>query len=401
MRVRGILLAVAVTASTMVSGAAARAAADVPACTGPELCVGAAKVDVSPTQHQIDGVLETRALLPRLQRFHLGGYGINPLQGLPDPDGSVAAALTEPASRPVYRGPHGPEPIWVRAMVVRQPDGPTVAFVVLDAIGAGNIIQERLTAAVSRATGLAPADVVFGQTHTHAGPDLQGPWGGVPQDWIEGTLYPAAATAVLDALRSSEPARLEVRSGQLDEFDRYRRPRRLALDEQPDRTASLLQARGVDDGGVVASLLQYAAHPTSVEEDVRIPHPDFPLGAVDWIEQESGGVALYFNGPIADASPAGGRAGCDVGRDGTTARCAAAARASPRRRWPCLAPGHWSRPSRSGTSPPRSRSPTRCSSAAGAAETFNRYYDFLDLPVDEIPGHRGRARRHRSSSCPS
>jgi hypothetical protein len=347
--------------------------------------VGAAVVAVPPTAQQVAGEVETRLGLPRLQRFHLGGYGINPLQGLPDPDGSIAPMLTEPAAQPVYRGTRGPEPISLRALVLRQPGGPIVALVTLDAIGAGNVIQDRLAAAVAAATGIPREDVLFSQTHSHAGPDLQGLWGGVPQSWITGTLYPAAVRAVGDALRRSEPARLDVRQGQLDGFDRYRRPRRLDPDVEPDRTATLLQARAVDDGRVVASLLQYDAHPTTVDEDVRIPHPDFVLGAERWIERNDGGVALYVNGPIADASPAGGREGCDARPDGTygTVRCRGEGLAKAAGELPRTGPLRPTIEVRHATVTLPVTNPLFL--AGGIGESFNRYYDFLDLPVEQIP----------------
>ena len=390
MRSRVVLTAIAIVATSLGSVGAARAEptrAPQPTCKGRELCVGAAKVPVSPDARTVAGVMETRLeAAPRLQRFHLGGYGINPLGGLPDPDGSIAAALTEPASKPLFVGSHGPERIWVRAMVVSQPSGATVVFVTLDAIGAGNVIQDRLTSAVSAATGIPAANVVFGQTHTHAGPDLQGLWGGVPQSWIEGTLYPGAVRAVRDALRASEPATLRVRSGVLDQYDRYRRPRRLDQDVQPDRLSSLVQARAVDDGAVLASLLQYAAHPTSVDEDVRIPHPDYVLGAMDWIERYQGGTALYFNGPIADASPAGSRAGCQPSSDGTygEVRCRGEGLARDTlafRPGPALAP---TLQVRHVTVTVPVTNPLFL--GAGVGEAFNRYYDFLDVPVKDLPG---------------
>jgi hypothetical protein len=290
-------------------------------CTGLELCVGAAKLSVSPQARFVAGVQEARVVaLPRLQRFHLGGFGVNPVQGLPDPDGSLGAALTAPAARPVYVGSHGPEPISVRAMVLTEPHGATVALVTLDAVGAGNIVQAELTRAVAAATGIPAANVLFSQTHTHAGPDLMGLWGGVPRAWLEEQLYPRAVAAVQRALAGAVPARLDVRSGLLDDFNSYRRIKQSpAVDT--DRRATLLQARAVDGGHVVASLLQYNAHPTSINERVRIPHPDYVLGLEDWLEAHGGGgVALYFNGPIADASGSGSRPGCSPGRDGPYGR---------------------------------------------------------------------------------
>src|SRR3546814_6655033 len=55
----------------------------------------------------------------------------------------------------------------------------------------------------------------------------------------------------------------------------------------------------------IARILQYVAHPTAIDEDPRIPHADYIFGLAERLERD-GGVALYYNGPIADASGAGG-----------------------------------------------------------------------------------------------
>jgi hypothetical protein len=354
-------------------------------CTGGHLCVGAAKAAVTPDVRFIDGVVEPRMFVgTRLQRFNLGGFGLNPLQGTPDPDGSINAALNEPAGAPLFTGAHGPEPISVRAVVVQEPGGDTIAFVTLDATGAGNVIQARLTGAVAEATGIPAANVLFGQTHTHAGPDLQGLWGGVPQEWIETTLYPRAVEVVEAALRDSRPAELDVRSGDVEGHNRYRRPRRIDPDIEADPIGTLLRARDARTGAVIADLLQFSAHPTAVDEPLRVPHADYILGALDWLERD-GGVAVYFNGPIADASASGGRDGCEPGDDGTygSVRCRGEGIAEAILSFP-------SHPVAEPTLAVRHQDVVLPVTnplfvVAGGAGAFNRYYDFLQIPVEELP----------------
>ncbi len=242
-----------------------------------------------------------------------------------------------------------------------------------------------LATMVAKATGIPAANVLFGQTHTHAGPDLQGLWGGVPHDWIERVLYPRAVAAVQAAQAASRPATIAVRHGDVEAFNGYRRPRRLDPDVDADTTATLVQAHAVETGEVVANLLQFNAHPTSIDEDPRAPHPDYVLGALDWIERHEGGVALYFNGPIADASPSGTRAGCAYPGDGAygEVRCRGEGLAAAVLSFPVdrtLQPTLEVRRRRvllPVTNP--------LFLAGGLLGAFNRYYDFLQLPVDRIP----------------
>jgi hypothetical protein len=355
------------------------------ACDGTHLCVGASRGIVTPTQSHIDGVEEERAGGTKVQKFNLGGFGVDPLQNFPDPVGALGDELTAPAEATHYEGSQGREDTWIRAMVVQDPSGETVAFVILDSVGNGNVITERATEAISVATGIPKSNILFGATHTHAGADLQGLWGGVPQDWIETVLYPQAIAVVIEAFERLRPAELEVRHGHVDEHNNYRRPKRIDPDIDSDTLMSLLQARDAETGDVIASLLQYNAHPTSINENPRTPHPDYILGATDWLESHDGGTALYFNGPIADASGSGRRQGCDYPSDERygDVRCRGEGMAQAAMSFeldrvlePSLEVRH-ENAFLPVTNP--------AFLAVGLLGSFNRYYDFLQLPVADIP----------------
>jgi hypothetical protein len=381
-----------------------------PGCVVGALCAGAAKSAVTPLQSHIDGVDEVRfQAAPKKQKFNLGGYGINPFQNLPDPVGQQAEQLTIPAKQRVFTNSKGKtEDLWLRVLVLEQPgvdaaSTTRIAFVTLDATGAGNVIQQGVKTAIVDASKTAGApitadNILFGQTHTHAGPDLQGLWGGVPQDWISNTLNKAAATAVKNAIQSRKSARLSYRQGVNLNFNNYRRPK-VDKDADSDGTLTLLTATGTD-GSAIGSVLQYNAHPTSVDETPRTPHPDFILGAMEWLEDASvtgrpGGVALYYNGPIADASGSGSREGCinsesaDVPPDHRNNRTYGDVRCR----------GEGIADAALNASAPVALQPTLSIKSvqatlpvtnplfigAGAIGAFNRYYNFTPQPVRDIP----------------
>lgn len=360
-----------------------------PACAPGTFCAGAAKRSVTPTQAQIDGIVEPRFFAgSKLQKFHLGGFGINPLQNFPDPFAQFGDNLTEPAGARVHhsRFRDEDEEIFVRVLAVQNGDT-RVLFVMLDAIGAGNVIQRELRQALVQASCAVQAcvaadHIVFGQTHSHAGPDLQGLWGGVPQDWIVHRLYAQAADATRAALLALQPADLSVRVGRTSEFNNYRRPR-VDPAADADDAVTLLVVRD-KAGAIIAQVLQYAAHPTSIGtgEDPRVPHADYIYGAMRRLEQD-GGVALYYNGPIADASPSGGRCTVSDPDSYERVRCRGhdladfAAAQAERALAPTLAV-------RNVTVVLPVTNPAFV--AAGAFGSFNRYYDFTPAPVSAIPG---------------
>ena len=158
-------------------------------------------------------------------------------------------------------------------------------------------------------------------------------------------------------------------------------------DAESDGELSLLQAVA-DDGAPIGAILQYSAHPTSINEDPRVPHADYILGATDWVEDPAnfGGVALYFNGPIADASGSGGRSECTPAAEDAkygSVRCRGEGIAD-------AALGYDQRelaPTLSVTEATVHLPVTNPLFVAMAGlGAFNRYYDFTDLPTDQIPG---------------
>jgi hypothetical protein len=363
-------------------------------CDATDVCVAAAKRNVTPTQAHVDGVEEPRlgGIGTRTQKFNLGGFGINPTQNLPNPFNQLGEQLTQPVQERVYVNVEGEEEnTFVRVMILQSPDESgnlqRLAFVTLDATGAGNVIQEKVMSAVAAATCEVDAcvehdNVVFGQTHTHAGADLQGLWGGVPQDWIDNLLVVGAADAAREAAAALVPVTLTLAQTDTGEFNNYRRPRVEPFAEA-DTKLSLLRAER-SNGELVASILQYSAHPTSVDEDPRIAHADYILGAVEHLEDE-GGIALYFNGPIADASGAGGdcadiaepdayqRVRC---RGSAIAGAALDQVAEARTLAPTMAIRH-----ETATLPVTNPA----FAAAGPAGIFNRYYNFTPTALRNVP----------------
>ena len=307
------------------------------------LQVGAASRSVTPTDEQVAGQMEAYRGGERLQRFHLGGFGFGPFQLVPGygpiPELTLGDAPVSISNAPAGASCfshelttakrtelHCDDEISVRVMVILDPkSSERVAFVTVDAIGAGNLIQDAMRAAVNKASCdagacILPRNVLFGQTHTHAGADLQGLWGGVPREWINEKLLAGAAASTIEAIAQSRPAQLSM-SRKTVQFNNYRRPQyRDAKHHQTDKIATLLMAKADDaepaSSRLLASMMQYSAHPTSVGandykipggegEVLRLPHPDYPLGSTRELEARFQGTALYFNGPIADASPSG------------------------------------------------------------------------------------------------
>lgn len=264
---------------------------------GDPLRVGAAKRVASPTQEDIDGQ-EHEYCADLMQQFYLGGFGLRRVD---------ATDCESPA------GFGGKAPIGgiasdahVRVMLVEESGSPMVAFVTLDAVGAGNIIQYGVKRAMNAAIGIPFDNIQFGATHAHSGADLQGLWGGVPYEWRQ-RLYTAAGEAATEAFNNMQDAELIYSNGIIDDpsFNSYRR-----VDDTigTDMQMNVLQARTIpvnenDDPEIISTVVQYNAHPTKMGSDYRFIHGDYIAGLNDLVESSyPGSTSLYYNGVIADAS---------------------------------------------------------------------------------------------------
>ena len=410
------------------------------ACEAGHFCAGAAKQKITPSDLHVAGVSEARLGTDVTQRFHLGGFGFGPFEPaksaeavfgtdprLCDPSGQSGTCLSNPAAERAYHcrnfaadcDEELQEHTWVRAFYLAEPGaedaGTQLLFITLDAVGAGNIIQQDLRAAVSGATGVPAANIMIGTSHSHAGADMQGLWGGVPQSWIQETLYVAAAQAASQAFDARKRADLSYASGIDGAWNNYRRP-----DVRPGATADerlgVIQARD-SVGEVLGTMVQYSAHPTAIgtgsgRELGRAVHADYVLGLEDAVEAATGATAIYYNGAIADASGSGPTVGADdyaqVRSRGECVAATALALLDAQQHSPCAASeldlASLQRANFSSGLNIRTIEATLPITnplfiGVGLAGAFNRYYDFTQIPLEQIPV-MGEAVREQSYNLP-
>jgi hypothetical protein len=206
-------------------------------------------------------------------RLYLGGY-----------DGYL--------SRPA-RGVH--DDLFARALILG--DGQTsAALIALDLVGISNRHIARIRQAVARRLEIPEAAVLIASTHTHASPDLQGLWGGVSPHYAA-HLRRQAVRAALQA--AADRREVSLRAATVSVKGRTVNRRGWP---QTDEAMTVLRARD-GRGDAIATMVNFAAHPTvTQEENVRISR-DFPGALVDSLESHAGGVALFVNADQGDANP--------------------------------------------------------------------------------------------------
>jgi hypothetical protein len=194
--------------------------------------------------------------------------------------------------------------VWVRSIAISNGES-TVVMQILDAVGWFAAYSDRICdgcgindmrAKIAADTGLSASNISIGATHTHAGPDGYGGWGGLPT-WYWDQIRDSVIASAKQALTNMEAATITVGEAVLRDFNNERRDHYYST---ADYQATWLQARAAGNGAVLATLTNYAGHPTFVGGPVL--HADWPGAAARRLEGLYGGVGLLFEGGLGNVS---------------------------------------------------------------------------------------------------
>jgi hypothetical protein len=193
--------------------------------------------------------------------------------------------------------------VWVRSIAISNGET-AVVMQILDAVGwfakyAPKICDgcgiSDMRAKIAADTGLPAANISIGATHSHAGPDGYGGWGGLPT-WYWNQIRDSVIASAKQALSNMEASTITVGEAVLRDFNGERRDHYYSTS---DYQATWLQARTAS-GAVLATLTNYAGHPTFVGGPVL--HADWPGAASRRLEAVYGGVGLLFEGGLGNVS---------------------------------------------------------------------------------------------------
>lgn len=182
-----------------------------------------------------------------------------------------------------------------RALALADGDNEFV-LAVLDLVGASGPLLETIRADAARLTKLPASSIIIACTHSHASPDMQGLWGGTGGAY-ETHVAHRAASAIWEAQQAMAPAEGRAATRAFSGLVRNRRGW-----PETDETLTTLQFR-TPDGAPIATLANYACHPTTIGPASNEISRDWCGYAVDAIERETGGVAIYVNGALGDVNP--------------------------------------------------------------------------------------------------
>lgn len=206
-------------------------------------------------------------------------------------------------------------PFFATALAIGADDGdPALVLLGLDQCTAGPAADEDdFVRTVTDAVGLLPEQLIVAQAHTHSSASIvqeqvSKPGGHLIAEYRT-RLAKGAASACREAIESRRPAVITWATGHCDlarnrdYFDRTRYVCGFNPDGPSDGT--LLVGRVTDAAGVsIATIVNYACHPTTLGPLNRQLSPDFVGAAREVVEGETGGApCLFLQGASGDLGP--------------------------------------------------------------------------------------------------
>ena len=213
--------------------------------------------------------------------------------------------------------------LYARALVLNESDDVRQAFVLVSVDVC--ILEDETCSAVQRGaearTGIPTSHIIVAATHTHSGPSTFG--GLTPrEDGYVRELTSRLITLVEETAQNLHPAELGVTSGREDTISHYRRlvasDGHVVMNWEPYPPEQIVGPLGIADpevgvvkvvaagdpsdpskpGSVLAVLFNHTGHPNVLSGDNYLLSSDYPGLAARLLEQELGGVALFFNGAL-------------------------------------------------------------------------------------------------------
>ena len=188
--------------------------------------------------------------------------------------------------------------LFVKAVVVSSAER-NITILTVDCIGLlYPQLQDIRRIVQQEASGVNASHIVLSSTHTHAGPDVVGLWGpdlmhsGVDSHYIR-FLVKTAARQIITAWNNRKMTKAVYGEGIHGEGWVFN----ISEPAELDRSVTVLQF--IDKAGKsVATLTNFACHPTFVDAVHHEVSADYPQGFYRRMNQSLGGVNLFIQGSI-------------------------------------------------------------------------------------------------------
>jgi hypothetical protein len=215
-------------------------------------------------------------------------------------------------------------PLTATALVLRQADQPAALTTEQVIIAIDHCLfwardMENLLGSLSKATGLKPEQISVAFSHSHAAGLMDAgranrPGGELIPPYLD-KLANELATLVTKARQSVRPAAIVYSvgrctlAGQRDFWDEANRGFVCGYNPAGDADDTVLVARITADGKTLATLVNYACHPTTLAWENTLISPDYVGAMREVVEKETGAPCIFLQGASGDLGPREGFVG--------------------------------------------------------------------------------------------
>jgi hypothetical protein len=231
------------------------------------------------------------------------------------PPAGIYARSWGAATRDVADGVHRPLTATAAVFAPLAGEGPTLALVALD-IGWFQYAPDELAlrAGIMERTGLGEAELLIQMSHTHAGANTNSRLEGLPGTELIAPYLEQLTADIADAVLEARSALTEAfvtfghgRCGLATNRDFWdAEAESYACGYNPDGSAddTLLVARATDAAGrTLATLFNYACHPTTLAWENTLLSPDYVGAAREVLERAFDAPALFLQGASGELAP--------------------------------------------------------------------------------------------------
>ncbi len=187
----------------------------------------------------------------------------------------------------------------VRAIMV------TVCVCLLD-----TTLADRIRDLIENKHGISRNNILICATHTHSGPDTNDMpgWGCIDRDYYDNFFEPAVLKAVNEAVNNTQPVTMGVATGesrvginrrQLNEDNSVSLGQNPWAPYNPQMT--VISFKNESDE-IVGNIIHYGCHGTCAGVNTEISR-DWSGVMTDALEEATGGITAFFNGPEGDVGP--------------------------------------------------------------------------------------------------
>lgn len=169
---------------------------------------------------------------------------------------------------------------------------------------------DELLSKISEECGIDKGSIILAATHTHSGPNMAGAtgWGDIDQKYCDEIFTPKVLACAKAAKSHPVKVKMAVSAGE----SRVGMNRRELTENNgiglgqnpwgPYNPEMTLLSFADESGAVIANLIHYGCHGTAAGRNHEITR-DWSGVMTDAVENESGAITAFFNGPEGDVGP--------------------------------------------------------------------------------------------------